>query len=216
MNTLATEMRFCSDIGMFTLDREIATSCVHKTEFCKKTCFNNKLFKVYPAMHQKDKRNELAWTDNNATELAKSLARRKKFTDRFRFMSRGEAFSNFDDIDLVENIIKATPNIVHWIPTRAWTNGVLFNAVLARFKQYSNVRILASMDPSNSTDQWEHVKNLGVNTMFYGDNTMTTTPNGDRMFICPKTHKHMNGHCSICKGGCFRTSKRVDVHLKQH
>jgi hypothetical protein len=57
--------------------------------------------------------------------------------------------------------------------------------------------------------------------MFYGDDTMTTTPNGDRMFLCPKTHKKLKGHCSTCRAGCMGAKlpnygKRTDVHLSKH
>jgi len=100
--SIAKEMRYCADIGMFALDRPIEGTCVHATEFCSAlgeggTCFNKKLYRIYPAMHSKDKRNEAAWRaidSESAADMAKSLDRRKKQTDRIRLMTRGEAFSD--------------------------------------------------------------------------------------------------------------------------
>lgn len=216
MTTLAKELRFTPDIGMFTLDRPIPTSCVHKTEYCDAKCFNVKLYRWCTAMRTKDIRNEVAWIDNDAAGLAASLDRKKKQTDRIRLMSRGEAFSDWSDLDRVAAIAEANPSRLVWIPTRAWRNPLLQLAVKALADRYSNVRILASMDPSNSAEEWTMVKAMGWSTMFFGDDDQLTTPNGDRSFKCPKTHRHLTGHCAICKGGCFRADKRVDVHLKEH
>ena len=48
--------RFCHDIGMFANDRPINPttnhdgSCDHRTAFCDATCYNVKLYKMYPTM----------------------------------------------------------------------------------------------------------------------------------------------------------------------
>lgn len=216
-NTLSGEVRYCADIGMWALDRPILSSCVHKTDFCADTCFNNKLYKLYPAMEGKDIRNEAAWEGNDSAGLATTMGRKKKGSkNRFRLMTRGEAISSFADIDRIINLAVDMPGFQIWIPSRSWRNPVLFAAAMQAFASYKNIIVLASMDPSNTSDEWAHVKNLGMSTMFFGTDDMKETPNGDRMFMCPKTHKHLNGHCGICKGGCFNTKKRVDVHLSQH
>jgi hypothetical protein len=217
MSTLSKEIRYSEDISMFTLDRPIPTSCVHKTEYCDATCYNNKLYKLYPAMHTKDIRNEQAWIANDAEDLAKSLKRKRtKQTKRIRLMSRGEAFSTIADVQRVANLLDAMPDSVFWIPTRSWRNPVLFAMVQTMASKRKNARVLASMDPSNTSEEWEHVRNIGASTMFYGNDAMLETPNGERMFKCPKTHAHLKGHCEICKAGCFNAKKRVNVHLKQH
>jgi len=220
MNTLQSEIRYCADIDMFTLDRSIALSCVHRTQFCEDNCFNNKLFKVYPNMHKKDERNELAWEDNDVIGLAQSLSRRKKQTKRARFMSRGEAISNFGDIDKVYNIVSSTKDTIWWLPTRAWRNPILFAKAMSKLNSLDNLRILCSMDSSNTVEEWEHIENSGFSSMFFGNDAMLHTPKGTRMFKCPKTWQGKKGHCSTCKSGCFRDklSKHgpVHVHLKQH
>jgi hypothetical protein len=216
-STLGTEMRFVPDIGMWALDRPISSSCVHRTEFCESSCYNDKLYKLYPAMYGKDVRNEEAWQENDAQDLASCLSRKKKGSkNRFRLMTRGESISNFSDIERVINIAKELKGYKIWVPTRSWRSPVLFAMAQQAFRKYPNIILMASMDPSNSQEEWEHVKNLNLNTMFFGDDDMEVTPNGDKVFKCPKTHKHLNGHCAICKGGCFTTRNRVDVHLKQH
>lgn len=218
-STLAKVMRYCDDIGMWALDRPIAGSCVHKTSYCEATCFNNKLYNVYgKGMNGKDVRNEAAWIENDAKGMAVALGRKRKGVahNRIRLMTRGEAFSNFADIARVENIAKANPEKQIWVPSRVWRSPLLLAATMEMVSRNPNVILLASMDPSNTSEEWEFVKTSGLSTMFFGDDEMNETPNGDRVFKCPKTHKHINGHCGICKGGCFRTNKRVDVHLKQH
>ena len=45
--------RWCDDIGMFGQDRPINDTekhegtCVHRTDFCDKTCYNVKLYRIY-------------------------------------------------------------------------------------------------------------------------------------------------------------------------
>ena len=42
-------MRYCDDIGMYAIDRS-RESCAHRTAYCNKHCYNNKLYKVYKEM----------------------------------------------------------------------------------------------------------------------------------------------------------------------
>jgi hypothetical protein len=214
-STLATEMRYCADIGMWAIDRPISSSCVHRTTFCDANCYNHKLYAMYGAMHGKDTRNEIAWTANAVEGLGKTLARKRKGSkSRARLMTRGEAFSDHADIARVEAILQATPETVWWIPTRAWRNALLWSRVEDLAARYSNVRVLASLDPSNSAEDWAGLDAASI--MFFGDDAVASRPsNGERMFKCPKTHAHLSGHCAICKAGCF-SSRRVSIHLKAH
>ena len=220
-NTMATEANYSADIGMFTIDRPIHSSCTHKTSYCEEHCYNDKLYNMYKNMKVKDIRNEKAWIDNDAKGLRKALDRKRKQTIRVRLMSRGEAFSTYEDIDRVENILEENPDTIFWIPTRAWRDkSLLIYSVLSRLDRFDNVRILASFDPSNTMDEWAYVKDkLGMSTMFFGNNEWKKTLNGDTMFKCPKTWKKMTGHCDTCKAGCFaqKTIGRTQiVHLSQH
>ena len=80
----------------------------------------------------------------------------------------------------------------------------------------SNAFVMASLDPSNSPSEWKSLKESGWSTMFFGDNEARFTPNGDPLHMCKKTWFKMKGVCGKkCQNGCF-SSKRVDVHLKQH
>lgn len=210
-------MRWTKDIGMFTIDRSRENSCVHKTDFCDDTCFNNKLERAFGhAIEPKDVRNDNAWANimqNDHTDIFKGKRRQ---THRARLMSRGEAFKDFSDLQRVQRLAKQTPDTEWWVPTRAWRDERLWGDVEALESMTPNLRILASLDPSNTDEEWERMKKTSRSVMFYGDDEMTTAPTGERMFMCPKTHKKLEGHCSICKGGCFRTDKRVLVHLKEH
>jgi len=214
--TLADTVRWTADIGMFALDRSREDSCVHASDFCHATCFNDKLETAFGhAIGPKDVKNDKAWLDNDADALARKLERARRQTKRARFMTRGEAFKDFNDIPRVRRILEKTPNTTWWIPTRAWKNPVLWIAVLGLKARFENVRILASVDPSDSEDAMRKLEADGVSTMFYGDDDALTTPSGTARYACPKTHHHAAGFCALCRKGCFN-AKQVHVHLKQH
>lgn len=213
----ATTLRWCSDIGMFAYDRPIPQSCVHATQFCRETCYNQKLYRMYSRMHTKDVSSEAYWASIDGAKVKKDLRRRRHQTDRLRLMTRGEAFRDYTDIERVASIAAENPHLLVWVPTRAWRDPLL-NAMVTQLRlRHSNLRILASTDPTTTAEEWEELKANGWSTMFYGDNTQRVTPNGDRYFACPKTHgAKVKGACAVCKRGCFRADKRVDVHLHQH
>ena len=213
---MKSEIRWCEDIGMFAFDRPIPTSCVHRTDFCDKTCFNVKLYKFYKGMSVKDVRNEEYWQQITGEQFKKTLLRKRKQTKRVRFMTRGEALSTYHDVPRVEDIVLSTPATEYWLPTRAWRDTLLFAMVQSELKQIPNLHILASMDPSNTPEEWEFVRANGWSTMYYGDDSLTYTPLGEKFFKCPKTFGHVVGACGSCKRGCFEGHGRVDVHLSQH
>lgn len=210
-------IRWCGDIGMFAYDRPIPESCVHATAFCRETCYNEKLYTTYPLMRVKDVRNEAYWQQLDGLQVNFDLRKRRKQTDRLRLMTRGEAFRDLLDVARVESIAANNPQRLIWVPTRAWRSPLL-NAMVTRLRNtYSNLRILASTDPTTNDEEWVQLKAQGWSTMFYGDDTTRYTPNGDKYFLCPKTHgAKVRGACAKCKRGCFRADKRVDVHLAQH
>jgi len=91
--------------------------------------------------------------------------------------------------------------------------------VQAMAERNPNLRVLASIDPSNTDEEIRDLETLGVSTMFYGDNEALNTETGGKRFKCPKTWGGPNtkkGACGWCKKGCFRNDKPVHVHLKQH
>jgi hypothetical protein len=228
--TTTTELndlfRWCDDIGQFAIDRPINDttnhkgSCVHKTKFCMDTCFNNKLYKLYPKMHDRDDRIESIWQNLDPYSIKPFLQRKRKQTKRVRLMTRGEAFVNYIDVHKVRNIVEDNPNTDWWIPTRAWHNNLLKSLIEKVLFPIKNVAINASLDPSDSKDDWNMLRSDGWNIMFYGDEDLTNVPDSDiKMFLCPKTHKKLKGHCDICKAGCFSPStlqRQQFVHLSQH
>jgi hypothetical protein len=219
---MLNETRWVEDIGMPAVDRPISETCIHATEFCRATCYNNKLMQAFPRIHEKDVRNEEFWQQLDGDQLRAILGRSRNFQQmgqkRFRLMTRGEPFKDFADVNKVRDLALKNPDVLFWIPTRAWRHPLLRLYIERQVKELHNVRLLASMDPSNTPEEWEDVKLSGWSTMFYGADDMTVTPNGDRMFLCPKTHKKLKGHCGICKAGCFKPQSkgRVDVHLSRH
>lgn len=213
------ETRYCEDIGMWAIDRSIPESCDHASDFCKATCYNMKLFVAFPRMLAKDVRNEQFWAQLDGKQLHDILKRKRSGkSQRIRLMTRGEAFKDFGDVYKVKDLLESNPDRLFWIPTRAWRSPLHRALIQALIFPIANARLLASTDPTTSSEEWAALRADGWNTMFYGDDTLTQTPNGDRMFRCPKTWKGLKGHCDICKAGCFKplSKGRVDVHLSQH
>lgn len=217
------ELSWRADIGMYAFDRPINGpdgSCVHRTAFCNTTCYNIKLYRIYKNMSVRDVRLEKWWRTVTGLIVNAALKLKRKQTSRVRFMSRGEALKDKSDIARVLDICKSNPNTLFWLPTRAWRSSELRPIIEKQLLPLPNLALNASLDPSNTDEEWKSLAASGWSTMFYGDNARITTPMNTRMFLCPKTHKKLKGHCATCKAGCFgsRTSynARTDVHLSKH
>ena len=230
-------LRWCSDIGMWSLDRpindipntNITGSCIHRTSFCDATCYNLKLYRMFPAMLTKDIRNEQFWQslptsmtdakDNPSLEsLRKKFKNSRRQTKRVRLMTRGEGIKDKSDVQRVQVLCEEFPEIIWWLPTRAWRNTELRGLIQRYLMPLPNLALNASLDPTNTENEIRLLTSDGWSTMFFGDDTRTMMQ-GQRMFMCPKTHKKLKNHCGICKGGCFgliSIGRRTDVHLSQH
>lgn len=206
-------VRKCSDIGLHAVDRSRERSCVHATGFCKATCFNVKLEKAFGhTIEPKDVKNDLAWETLTGDSFKAWNARRK--VARFRFCTRGEAFASLADVDRVADVLAKNPEVLFWIPTRAWRNSEYREAIELKVLPLANARVLASLDPSNDNQEVADIVESGWSTMFYGDDEATQ----DRI-LCDKTHAHVKGACATCSNGCFEAAfgfKQVHVHLNQH
>ena len=232
MSVTTTELndlfRYCEDIGMFATDRPInATenhegSCDHRTDYCDETCYNVKLYKIYPKMADRDDRCETIWKKLNRhnSDFTKFFSRKRYDTSRVRHMTRGEAFKTSVDVYRVKTMCLLNSDIMWWIPTRAWRDTKIKALIEKELMPLPNCAINASFDPSNTDDEWKMMIDSDWNIMFYGDDDLTTDPiYGKRMFKCPKTHKGLKGHCLDCKAGCFAQkaiNRTAIVHLSEH
>ena len=220
--------RECKDIGMAASDRPINDtknhegSCIHRTDYCDQTCYNIKLYNMYENMANRDDRCETIWQklDKSNSDFTQFFSRKKYDTSRVRHMTRGEAFKDIKDVYRVKTMCLLNPDILWWIPTRAWRNHRIKSLIEKELMPLDNCAINASLDPSNNRLHWRMLIDDGWNIMFYGDDTLTHDPvYGKRMFACPKTHKGLKGHCIDCKAGCFaqKTINRTQiVHLSEH
>ena len=225
---LNTLFRECKDIGMAATDRPINDtenhegSCIHRTDYCDQTCYNIKLYNMYENMANRDDRCETIWQklDKSNSDFTNFFSRKKYDTSRVRHMTRGEAFKDIKDVYRVKTMCLLNPDILWWIPTRAWRNPRIKSLIEKELMPLDNCAINASLDPSNSKAEWQMLIDDDWNIMFYGDDTLTHDPvYGKRMFACPKTHKGLKGHCIDCKAGCFaqKTINRTQiVHLSEH
>ena len=133
-------------------------------------------------------------------------------------MTRGEAIKDMSDVFRIKTLCEATPNTTWWVPTRAWRNKGLKQLIEDGLFPLKNVAINASLDPSNTKEEEQLLKDSGWATMYFGDDTKTTSSIGDRRYLCPKTHKKLK-ICDTCKGGCFSKvaiGRTSHVHLSQH
>lgn len=209
-------MRHCKSINVYALDRP-RTSCVHRTKYCAKHCYNKKLYKMYKGMRAQkcEKRLEREWLTLTGETVAKQLARKRKATSRFRGCTRGENIETFADVARWLDIATKNKGTIFWLPTRAWRDDGLRGLVQSILMPLDNVRIMASMDPSNTPAEWAMLLEAGWSTMFFGDDDMRQTPTGAPMMRCPKTWGHQEGACLTCTTGCFENGQK-NVHLKQH
>lgn len=226
---LNTLFRWCDDIGMFATDRPINNtkdfegSCVHRTPFCDVECYNVKLYKLYPAMHNRDNECERIWqklpTDVQfyKTYFVPFFANKRKQTKRRRFKTRGEAIKDMVDIYRIRAMALAEQDVEWWLPTRAWRNRQLKFLIEQELMPLKNIALNASTDPTTTEEEYAMLKRDGWNTMFFGNDD--GHDGIDKAFPCPKTHKGIKGHCKDCKGGCFSQvaiNKRSDTHLIEH
>lgn len=230
---MQTTLRWCKDIKMWAIDRpindvgDVNGSCVHRTSFCDTSCYNVKLYKMFKGMAKKDIANEKFWqslpTNKNDNQdslesLQQKLFRSRRQTKRARLMTRGEAIKDMSDVFRIKTLCEATPNTTWWVPTRAWRNKGLKQLIEDVLFPLKNVAINASLDPSNTKEEEQLLKDSGWATMYFGDDTKTTSSVGDRRYLCPKTHKKLK-ICDTCKGGCFSKvviGRTSHVHLSQH
>lgn len=204
-------IRFCRDIGCFALDFPKFT-CAFRTDFCNEKCYNVKLRRMYgDAMANRDHTNLEAWNNCTVDDFINALSgKRTRQVKRFRFATRGEALYSSQNIRKISEIAKAIPDTIFWIPTRAWRNSIRRAEIMAILFPLKNMRVMASLDPSNSPAEIALLKADGWSTIFFGDNEQTTN-----RIKCTKTWGHVKGACATCKIGCFN-KKRVDIHLKEH
>ena len=230
---MQTTLRWCKDIKMWAIDRpindvgDVNGSCVHRTSFCDTSCYNVKLYKMIKGMAKIDITTAKFWqslpTNKNENQdslksLQQKLFRSRRQTKRARLMTRGEAIKDMSDVFRIKTLCEATPNTTWWVPTRAWRNKGLKQLIEDVLFPLKNVAINASLDPSNTKEEEQLLKDSGWATMYFGDDTKTTSSVGDRRYLCPKTHKKLK-ICDTCKGGCFSKvaiGRTSNVHLSQH
>jgi hypothetical protein len=146
---------------------------------------------------------ELIW--NNLNPKVFSIFR------KVRLCKVGDPFTYLEDIDRVYSWCKANPNTLFLAPTRAWRNPD-FRAKLHPSKRPDNLRVMASVDPSNTKDEVDSLVAEGWSTMFFGDDNNHPAKNNHK---CPKTWEHKKGECAYCENGCW-SDKPVNVWLKKH
>jgi hypothetical protein len=183
----------------------------------------NKLYALNnpSALKSWQSRLEEEWQALTPETFGRLLERRRYPIARFRFASQGEAFSTAADVAKVESIIRTFPSILFWVPTRAWRSPALRAIVFDRVMTQPNARVMASLDPSNTSEEFRGLVEDGWSTTFFGINAIDSLQPimfygwAQGRFKCPKTWQEKKGHCALCRDGCFSRGP-VHVHLKRH
>jgi hypothetical protein len=224
---MAERIRYVKDIGMYAFSRG-RQSCLWKTPWCARYCYNNKFYQVNPKLDGIDKDDNTFWRGKDSGEFVDEVKRVTDYNtpERFRFAVRGEIWAKKPDVEKVMLILKQMPDTLFWIPTRAWQDRDMHDWIGEMILPLPNARVMASLDPTNSVGQQEALQRLGWSIVFTGDNSPpdqlllaegggTTEKRTAGMYLCPKTWGDDKGHCAVCTEGCF-AGRSVAVHLKKH
>lgn len=164
-------------------------------------------------MSGRDIKNEIYWQHLNGEKFRTDMSRKRKNTDRFRFVSRGEAISNEQDILKIKDIVLTNSEITFWVPTRAWRSN-LRSQIESDLFPIGNLRVTASLDPSNSNEEMQELSDAGWGTTFFGNNE--TYYLEDVAIKCIKTWDKKRGiKCYNCENGCYNINQ-AHVWFKQH
>lgn len=190
----------CGDIGMGAIDRSREHSCVHASPYCQQHCYNNKF--GWPNVKGKDLKNDLHWPAMTGDSIRQALKGLRAYsTDRLRLCTRGEPFASRADVALIKRVLSDVPEVLFWIPTRAWRNKALRELIREEIAPIPNARVQASIDPSNSWAEIYHLHCEGWSTMFFAKDTdggSVMHPLGDLAIKCIKTWEHQIGACRTC------------------
>ena len=224
---MSTRIRQVPEIGMFAFSRGMST-CLWKTPWCEKNCYALKFYRMGWSKAEYDKLDNDFWLETQPVDFAAAVnkAAGNVSVKRFRFSIKGEIWTGEKDVAKVSGIMYLMPDTLFWIPTRAWHNGNMAEAIERLVFQRPNARVLASVDPNTTPDEFMWLKYRGWQTVFSGDNEdsrqLMLVPGGTQekitvgMHKCEKTWNERGGHCAVCARGCFSSKKDVRVHLKQH
>lgn len=156
------------------------------------------------------------WKQWSVESTRRYLESKRETPSRLRLCTRGEPIAYKSDIDKILHIADRMPNLQFWIPTRSWRNPQLRRCLESRIIRKSNVRhnirLQASLDPSNTRTEWASLVSAGWSTMFFGDDIEHPLGNAVK---CPKTWDGRHGHCAVCRSGCFRMGQ-THIWLKRH
>jgi hypothetical protein len=204
--------RKCSTIDMWTLDRG-CTSCVWATPFCGQRCYKLRDYRRFPAeMAGRDARNDHTWKVMTPELFGDFLSRRRDPVDRFRWCTRGEPCKDKTDVDRLSEVAKAFPNILFWTPTRAWHNSAMRTLISRKLRPINNMRVQASVDPSDSASDVRSIKRGGWSTMYFG---LDGNDGRRGRQLCRKIWFKASGEkCSTCTL-CF-SADQTHVHMKDH
>ena len=225
-------IRYCDDLGMHTFSRGYDT-CLWQTPWCKRECYWRKYRRMGWSTDESDQADNSLWQNARPYEIAREIfdaaghwvpeTGERIAPRRFRFSMKGEIWTSQDDVVKVRAIATQLPTTGFWIPTRAWRDRDMRLAI--KRWSTSNMRVLASIDPSVSESDIEMLRSEGWSLMYAGDNEdsnqMLLGEQGLEekvtrgMHRCRKTWEHKLGHCAVCRDGCF-SEGRVEVHLKKH
>lgn len=140
-------LRRSEGIGLWALDRG-RDSCRWHTRGCL-DCYNKRLCRAY-------KNTGKSWSPDGSDNDRWKRATPEAFRGlaRVRLCTRGEPFSNKEDVYRIREWIVRNPSTKFWIPTRAWCTGMqhgwnysMVELLEREILPLANSRVMASVDP---------------------------------------------------------------------
>lgn len=203
-------IKWVDGIGMYAFDLPRIT-CRFRTAFCNLNCYNQKFYRMYPRMIAYDKACLEAWESCTLSDWILALERKRKSLARFRWATRGDICYSEKSITQVALIARHFRHTIFWIPTRSWRVPAMWAFARGAFCDLDNIRLMASVDPSNTPEEINGLEKAGISTLFFGNNSEIAQAG---RIQCPKTWGHIEGSCGSCNH-CFGT-EQIHIHLKKH
>ena len=223
---MSSPIRYTEEIGMYSFSRG-RVACRWQTEWCTKNCYAAKFYRLGWSKDEYDVAYNSYWRGVESDQFVSDVlkANNHGIPARFRFAVCGEIWAKPSDVEKVYLIMYQMPETLFWIPTRAWHDGNMAEAIERLILPMDNARVLASVDPDTTEDEFVWLRHRNWSMVFAGDNSdpnqMLLAPGGTqekltaRMHRCEKTWDQLSGRCATCEQGCFAPGS-VRVHLKQH
>lgn len=209
--------RVCKTTGLWTISRSI-DSCRFASTFCKKNCYAvNNATRIFPNQKRHVMQlQERFWAGLTGIELAAILDRKYTQIRYLRLAGRGECVTSYADIEKIADLCAKNPEVMFWLPTRAWVSALLRPGLEKLRLEYTNLAIQASTDIQTLPDEFEYLLSHSWYISFFGAKVFPWAQHLNKVFYCPKSWQYVEGQKNECLNcmACFSQNFQI-VHYRQ-